>query len=213
MDTFFSFCLKKWDRLVLIGLLLLHVLLCAFFLRHNYLTVDEPVHITGGLEILQNMGHTVNPESGVLPQVVTALPLLARVDMPPELTMEKRLITPYPYARYVLYDVAECQESDFFFARLIMVSFSLLACTALWLIARKTGGRIPALLVAALYVFMPLFVSNAPLSTADMASSCFFLTTLLTCHLLLRRCQLQYFLLFFLSCGALLFSKMSAVSI
>ena len=73
MNTFFSFCLKKWDRLVLIGFLLLHVLLCAFFLRHNYLTVDEPVHITGGLEILQNMGHTVNPESGVLPQVVHLL--------------------------------------------------------------------------------------------------------------------------------------------
>ncbi len=204
---------KKWDRFAAVALLLFHLFLCAGFTVCNYLTVDEPVHIVGGLEILQNMGHTINPESGVLPQIITALPLLGTVDMPPELTMEKRLTTPYPYARYILYDTAGCTDTDLFFARFIMTGFSLLAGWVLWLIARKAAGRIPALMTLSIYVFLPLFISNAPLSTADMASACFFLTTLFTCTLLLRHFQLKYWVLFSLSCAALLFSKMSAVSI
>ena len=208
-----SFFKRKWEISCVWLLLLVHVLLCAGFLKSNYLTVDEPVHITGGLEMLQNGGYTMNPESGVIPQITAALGLCGKIEMPPELTMESMEKSPYPYSRYILFEYGKLTEQDFLLARLVMCIFSVACAFLLWRVARPVGGRAGALLMLGIYVFLPLFISNAPLATADMAATCFFIMTLFAGVRLIRKYSLGNWCFFTAASMGLILSKMSGCAV
>ncbi len=232
------FRLKKWEYPAAALLLLLHLALMIGFIRNNDLTIDEPVHILGGLEILQNGGHTMNPESGVFPQVWSALPICGAISMPPSGTMETLHSAPYPFARHIFFHedadrrVREITEPEtdssgngehetelvyperlFFLSRLNMSLLSLACGFLIFLATRELCGRTPALMTLGLYVFYPLYLSNGPLATADMASSLFFLSSLFFFLRFLRRPGLWNLLLTGASLSLLFLSKMSAAVI
>lgn len=214
--------------------LLILALLLFGFLKTNDVTVDEPVHLLGGLEILQNGGHTVNPESGVFPQLWSALPLCGRISMPPSGTLETAYSgNPYAYARDVLLCTGSGMQEKtgkelspdgekkefpgkrtpggvFELPRIMMSLLCLLCGYVIYLAGTMIAGRKAALAALGLYVFTPLYISNGPLVTADMAVSLFFLLSLYSFQRLLQRITLWNLGMTSLSLCLLFLSKMSA---
>jgi len=124
------------------------------------------------------------------------------------------LTTPYPYARYVLFEINHWNDiSCYLLSRLCMCSFSVICIVFLWLAVKRACGAVPAGFMALIYAVLPMYVSNAPLTTADMASAAFFITSVFTCVNLFRVCGLRNWLWFTASCACLILSKFSGVSI
>lgn len=200
---------KNWHIAAVACLVSAQVLLMALFIVSSSPTWDETAHLCGGLDYLKNRDYSVNPESGVLPQMLAALPAL-NCKFPDAASAASRdFLSAYVGGMHnaicgvdgdVPYMRARCMTA------LLNIACGLL----LFWTARRLFGRLPAVLAFAVYAFLPLFLSNGALVTADMAVTFFSLASCLSCGAMFRRLSLWSFMLAALTLSALFLSKMSA---
>ena len=125
-------------------------------------TRDEAFHIACGLEWLATGQYTFETEHPPLARVVVALgPYLggAAFHRQPDAAREGRLIL----------EEAPDGERWLVSARAGNLAFFLLACCAVWLLARMCGGPAVAAVSVALFTLVPVLLGHAGVATTDMA--------------------------------------------
>ena len=206
--------LNKHFALSLALMAILHLTVLTGFIRNNSPTFDEPVHICGGINMLLNRDFRINPESGFLPQAWAAvLPVLSgNAKSFPKAESQLFNYNQWDFSKSWIYGAANYK--DLYFQSRLMIA---ILCTALGIllcfIAAQSFGKIPAFMIAILYIFSPVFISNGALATADMAASFSFLISVLSLWKLFGEVSLKNILFAALSVSLLFLSKMSAVII
>ncbi len=193
-----------------VAIVLFQLVLMILFAVNNSPTVDEPIHLMGGVNYLKNRDFILNPESGVFPQVLAALPNLD-VKIPP--SNEMAAIPPVSMLRRVLYP-ALCEagiNTVFLKGRLMIGLLNIMTGLLILFTAKRFFGRVPALCSFALYAFFPLFLSNGTLTTADMAATFAFFISCAAYGALLRRITIPRLLAAAGASLLLCISKFSAV--
>jgi hypothetical protein len=197
----------------LIGaLIVVHVWIALAAAQHKSTTNDEIAHITSGYAFNELADFRVQPENGVLPQRLHALPLAWTEPQFPDLNDT-------PWTRVLSYTLSY----DFFYrsgndpdhlltqARAMNMVWSVGILMLIAGISSRFFGAIPALFSVTLAALSPTFLAHSALATSDMAMAFFFVasTTAFWWHLN-RFDRLSFIvsaLTFGLACGA----KFSAV--
>jgi 4-amino-4-deoxy-L-arabinose transferase-like glycosyltransferase len=141
-------------------------------------TTDEGVHLSAGYTYLTRGDFRFNPEHPPLVKILAALPLL-RLD--PEVSVEAEqdwdrsgnfFFDSWRENRHfgeeLLYRSGSSPDTLLFWARLPMVLLTLLLGLAIFLIAWRHWGPIPAITATALYVFNPTVTGHGHLVTTDI---------------------------------------------
>ncbi len=191
-------------------IVLFQLCLMVVFAANNSPTVDEPIHLVGGVGYLKNHDFILNPESGIFPQALAALPNL-NIKIPPP--REMAAIHHSTILRRVLYPaLSEAGIGSVFLkGRLAIGLLNIITGLMILFIAKRFFGRIPALCTFVLYAFFPLFLSNGTLTTADMAATFAFFASCAAYGALLRRITIMRLLAAAGASFLLCISKYSAV--
>lgn len=127
-------------------------------------TVDEPMHISAGLELYTQHTYTYQPENPPLPRLVHALlPWLAGMDFDPTLPMHEQLQR--------VFHSDDRYERNVVLARVGNLLFFLIASLATWWWARRELGGVGGFLAVLLFTFQPMIAGHAGLATHDMAAT------------------------------------------
>src|SRR6185437_3044555 len=145
-----------------IGLLVIYVAQCAWFIRTQSLTYDEPVHIAEGLNAWRNGRLEQYNDHPPLARLLVSLPLLDskwNIDLEqlPE-GFRVHQITPDPV-------------SLAWRARSINVVLGVLLGILLWLEARKQFSSAAANFALALFAFSPSLIAHFSLATTGGAAT------------------------------------------
>lgn len=143
-------------------LLALYVVQCAWFIRTQSLTYDEPVHIAEGLDALRNGRFEQYNDHPPLARLLCALPLLdskwqVQVQQLPQ-GFEVHRISPDPV-------------SLAWRARAMNVALGVLLGILLWLLATELFSRSAANFALALFAFSPSLIAHFSLATTDGAAT------------------------------------------
>jgi len=127
-------------------------------------TVDEPMHISAGLEIYTQHKYTYQPENPPLPRLVHALaPWIAGMDFdsgaPIHVQLQRVFVSD---GRYL---------TNLVLARAGNLLFFLVACLAVWLWARRELGSAGGLVATFFFTMQPMIVGHAGVATHDMAAT------------------------------------------
>jgi 4-amino-4-deoxy-L-arabinose transferase-like glycosyltransferase len=127
-------------------------------------TVDEPMHVSAGLQLYTQHKYTYQPENPPVPRLVLAFaPWLAGMDFDPNRAMHEQLLRVfYSDGRYV---------TNLVFARAGNLLFFLIASLATWWWARRELGEVGAFIATVLFTFQPMIAGHAGLATHDMAAT------------------------------------------
>lgn len=191
-------------------MLAIQISLMFSFAENNSPTTDEPIHLMGGINYLKNRDFILNPESGIFPQVIAALPNIGSIKIPPPETMAS---TPHEsMPRHVLYP-ALCNaglDSVFLKGRMMIGLLNIATGLMILFIAKKVFGNVPSICAFALYAFFPLFISNGTLTTADMAATFAFFLACAAYWTLFRKLSVKTILFAAAASFLLCISKFSA---
>ena len=126
-------------------------------------TVDEPMHVSAGLELYTQHRHTYLPANPPLPRLVFALaPWLGGMDFDPRHTVNEQLQRVfYSDGRY---------ETNLVLARSGNLVFFLIASLAVWWWARRELGATGGLVATLLFALQPMIAGHAGLATHDTAA-------------------------------------------
>ena len=124
-------------------------------------TVDEPMHVSAGLQLYVQHANTYLPANPPLPRLVFAfLPWRAGMDFDPHRRLEDQLLRVfYSDGRY---------ETNLALARAGMLVFFAIASLATWWWARRELGAVAGLIATLLFTFQPMIAGHAGLATHDM---------------------------------------------
>lgn len=127
-------------------------------------TVDEPMHVSAGLQLYTQRAYTLQPENPPLPRLVLAFaPWLGGMEFDPGRdTNEQLLRVFYSGDRY---------KTNLVLARAGNLLFFVLAAVAVWLWARRLLGEKSALIAVALFTLQPMIAGHAGLATHDLAAT------------------------------------------
>jgi hypothetical protein len=127
-------------------------------------TVDEPMHISAGLQLYSQHVYTLQPENPPLPRVVLALaPWLGGMRFDPQReTAEQLLRVFHSNNRY---------KTNLVLARCGNLLFFILASAAVWLWARRELGSRGGLVATILFTLQPMVAGHAGVATHDMAAT------------------------------------------
>lgn len=127
-------------------------------------TVDEPMHISAGLELHTQHRYTYQPENPPLPRVVLAFaPWLGGMDFDPNREISEQLLRVfYSDDRY---------KTNLVLARAGNLVFFLIASVAVWLWARRELGSAGGFIATLLFALQPLIAGHAGLATHDVAAT------------------------------------------
>lgn len=127
-------------------------------------TVDEPMHISAGLQLYTQHAYTYQPENPPLPRLVLALaPWLGGMDFDPGRAVQDQLLRVfYSGGRY---------ETNLVRARLGNLVFFLAAALATWWWARRELGETGGFVATLLFTLQPMIAGHAGLATHDMAAT------------------------------------------
>lgn len=127
-------------------------------------TVDEPMHISAGLQLYTQHAYTYQPENPPLPRLVLALaPWLAGMDFDPNRGMEEQLLRVfYSDGRY---------KTNLVLARAGNLVFFVIASLATWWWARRELGAVGGFVATLLFTFQPMIAGHAGLATHDVAAT------------------------------------------
>jgi 4-amino-4-deoxy-L-arabinose transferase-like glycosyltransferase len=127
-------------------------------------TVDEPMHVSAGLQLYTQHAYTYQPENPPLPRLVLAFaPWLGGMDFDPNRTIDEQLLRVfYSGGRY---------KTNLVLARAGNLVFFLLAAAAVWLWARRLLGEQGALVATLLFTLQPMIAGHAGLATHDLAAT------------------------------------------
>ncbi len=127
-------------------------------------TVDEPMHLSAGLQLYAAREYTYQPENPPLPRLVFALPAwLGGVQF------EKEEIIP-TQLQHVFYS-KDRYRTNLVLARCGNLLFFALAAFATWAWARRELDELGAAVAIFLFTFQPMILGHAGLATHDMAAT------------------------------------------
>jgi hypothetical protein len=183
-------------------LLALYAAQCAWFIRTQSLTYDEPVHIAEGLNAWRDGRFEQYNDHPPLARLLCSLPLINR----------KWQIHVQPLEQGFRIDqITTDPEALAWRARSVIVLFGLVLGWLLWIAARRLFSTAAANFVLALFAFSPSVISQFSLATTDGAAT---LLTFATAFALVQwRIQRSWrsTVLFAAILGMLVLSKFSAL--
>ena len=150
---------RSLRSLIPVILLIIYVLQCAWFIRTQSLTYDEPCHVYAGLDAWRNGRFLMWNDHPSLPRLWLTLPLLASrfnvrfVDLHAE-RVQVREVAPDPIT------VAKR-------GRWMNVVLGIALAIALWLAARAFFSTMAANFALSLFVFSPDLIAHFSLITTD----------------------------------------------
>lgn len=127
-------------------------------------TVDEPMHVSAGLQLYTQRAYTYQPENPPLPRLVLALaPWLGGMDFDPNREINEQLLRVfYSDDRY---------KTNLVLARAGNLLFFVAAAIAVWMWARRLLGDLGGFAAVLLFTFQPMIAGHAGLATHDMAAA------------------------------------------
>lgn len=136
-------------------------------------TADEPMHVSGGLQLYTQRAYTYGTENPPLPRAVFALaPWLGGMDFDPKRSIDQQLLRVfYSDDRY---------KTNLVLARAGNLVFFILGSVAVWLWAHRELGSKGALIATLLFTVQPMVAGHAGLATHDMAATAGVAWSLLT---------------------------------
>lgn len=173
--------LRVTGWIALAALLVLHVGLAIWAVSKKSVTADEILHVTGGYFFNRYGDYRIQPENGVLPQRLAALPAVLS-DAPPP-----------PLQDNVYWNVSESQVIGYQFfyetgrdhwpilmgGRAIMALFSAATGGLIFWWTRRLFGNAAGFFSLTLYALCPNVLAHAPLTTSD-TTAVFFLLAAVT---------------------------------
>jgi 4-amino-4-deoxy-L-arabinose transferase-like glycosyltransferase len=155
--------MKRWD-LAAIALIALSMLRVASTWTVFSATVDEPMHISAGLELYTQHTYNYQPENPPLPRLVLAFaPWLGGMDFDRERRVDEQLLRVfYSDDRY---------RTNLVLARAGNLLFFAIASLATWWWARRDFGAMAGLAATLLFTFQPMVAGHAGVATHDMAAT------------------------------------------
>lgn len=154
---------RPLGRLVPFLLLAIYIAQCAWFVRTQSLTYDEPVDIAGGLDAWRNHRFELWNDHTPLARLLCTLPLLDskwNIEVQPSATVGWRVlrITPEP-------------ESVARRARGMNVILGIVLAWLLWITSRRMFSESAANLCLTLFVFSPATIALFSVATTDGAAA------------------------------------------
>jgi hypothetical protein len=205
-------------QLVLLALAGLHVWLAASVSDKLGVTSDEIAHLTAGTSYWTERDYRLQPENGLLPQRLAALPLALSPDIHyPDIHGDPTIAD--EWARGGVWNVGARYffESGNDLASLLQRArwmIALLGGFGIWLIgdwARRLAGPAAGLFAATLAAFSPTLLAHAGLATSDTAGAVGFLAATAAWWRLCHRITPGRILAAGLAAGVLALCKYSAV--
>ena len=127
-------------------------------------TVDEPMHVSAGLQLYTERAYTYQPENPPLPRLVLAFaPWLGGMDFDPNRPVDEQLLR-------VFYS-DDHYKTNLVLARSGNLLFFILAAVAVWLWARREIGSGGGFAATLLFTLQPMIAGHAGLATHDMAAT------------------------------------------
>lgn len=129
-------------------------------------TVDEPMHISAGLQLLQEHLYTYQPENPPFPRIVfTALPWIGGLEFDPSRRVDEQLI------RVFYSGGPERYTTNLFLARVGNLFFFALGTFAVWIFAQRELGKSSAAVAILLFTAQPMIIGHSGLATHDAAAT------------------------------------------
>ena len=148
---------------IAIGLIAIAALRVIATLTVFSATTDEPLHVSAGLQLIQQGVYAFQLENPPLPRVVFALPLhFAGGQFDPNLE-------PLEQMRQLFYSTGH-YKTALFATRIGSVLFFAIAALATWRLARRELGREGGALATLLFTTQPVILGMAGIANLDMAS-------------------------------------------
>jgi hypothetical protein len=209
----------RWLRL-LTGPSAAALVLVAFWglmlssLREKSLTSDEIVHATAGYTYWKFGDYRLNPENGILPQRVMALPLVLGDYRPPATDSEMwRASDEWGVADFWFHHQGNDLPSMLRRGRGAIGALTVLLGGLVWYWSRRLFGPLGGMVSLLLFVASPIVLANGALMTSDATCALFFPASALSLWAMLHRVTAVRVLISALVIGGLFVSKMSAVLI
>lgn len=214
-----TFARDRWMRRFT-GPLAAAIVLATFWgfmlsaLREKSLTSDEIVHATAGYTYWKFGDYRLNPENGILPQRVMAVPLILGDYRPPSTASEEwRASDEWGVAELWFHQQGNDLPSMLRRGRGAIGVLTVLLGALVWYWARRLFGPVGGMLSLLLFVASPIVLANGALMTSDATCSLFFFASILSLWAMLHRLTAVRVLISALVIGGLFVSKMSAVLI
>jgi 4-amino-4-deoxy-L-arabinose transferase-like glycosyltransferase len=152
--------MKRTD-LAALALIVLSMLRIAATWTVFSATVDEPMHVSAGLQLYTQHANTYLPANPPLPRLVFALaPWLAGMDFDPHRSVNEQL-------QHVFYSDGR-YETNLALARSGMLVFFVIASLAMWWWARRELGPMAGFIATLLFAFQPMIAGHSGVATHDM---------------------------------------------
>lgn len=167
-------------------------------------TVDEPMHVSAGLQLYVQHINTYLPANPPLARLVFSfLPWRAGVDFDPHRRLEDQLLQVfYSDDRY---------ETNLALARSGMLVFFVIAALATWWWARRELGALAGLIATLLFTFQPMIAGHSGLATHDVPATAGLAVSLLAFSRWLGERSLKNAALFGVAYGFAILCKFSCI--
>jgi 4-amino-4-deoxy-L-arabinose transferase-like glycosyltransferase len=185
--------------------------------RRESVTIDEVAHIGAGVSYLQKLDMRMNEEHPPLAKVLAAVPLIVRgvhadyshVSWTFSAGLFKQFLGEWVFGHWL---IARWNDpiATVFWARLAMLSLTLVLGFVLFAYGSRLGDPWAGLLCLCAYATMPVMLAFGPLVLTDMAITLFAVLTLWTFASMWRSPSHATVLRFSLALGGALLSKFSA---
>jgi hypothetical protein len=152
--------------------------------RRESVTIDEVAHTAAGVSYLQKLDMRMNEEHPPLAKVVAALPLVLRgahadyshVSWTISNKMFAQYLAEWVFGHWFLMKWND-PHSTIFWARMAMLTMTLVLGAVLFVFGSRLGGPWGGLLSLSAFVTMPMFLAFGPLVITDVAIALFWLLT------------------------------------
>jgi len=189
-------------RIVPLALLLVYVVQCAWFIRTQSLTYDEPVHIAEGLDAWRHGRFEQYNDHPPLGRLLCALPLVN-----PKWQIDLEQLR----EGFRVHHVSPDPMSLAWRARAMNVALGVVLGILLWGEARRHFSTAAANFSLALFAFTPALIAHFSLATTDGAATLMIFATAVQLRRWLRHSSLANTVLVGVTLGLLLLAKFSTL--
>lgn len=204
---------KPLSRVIIVVLLLgVYALTSLYSITKLSKTTDEGIHIISGYTYWLFNDYRLQPENGNLPQRIAAIPLFLQDVNPPQLD-DPAMQLGHAWMAEVnfLYDSHNEALWIIFLCRSGVILVSVVIGLLVFFMARQYTNYWGGVMALVLYVAYPDVIAHGHLTTSDLMSAGFFLSSLWALQCVLDEISLGRILCLGLSVGALAITKFSVL--
>lgn len=155
-----------------------HAALAVLAMRDKSTTSDELAHVTGGYTFNQLGDYRLQPENGILPQRLQALPAaIMGVHYPAPDGRAWRESDVWETGHKFFYELGNDPEWMLFTARAMNTLFGAATVLLVFCWTRRLFGETGAMVAALFCALSPTMLAHSALATSDMAMAFFFLAS------------------------------------